>query len=417
MSEFTSEHWNTLNGIIPSFRQRFEETIRHFRPARSWHGPQHSDACHIARQMVPETPVLSFSRAELERRAKLFLDDFPGQVTYAVKANSALPVLQTLSEAGISGFDAASLSEIQAVRRIQPDAEIHYHNPVKSKREIETAYHVYGVRHFALDHDAEFAKLAALTAPQETTLAVRFRLDEAQSAHDFTSKFGLNPQGAIALLRKVAAAGYSVALTFHPGSQCYAPSAYSRHIEVAAEIAHKAGVELVCLNVGGGFPTQYPHENLPPLQTFFDEIRTTTLKAFGANAPLICCEPGRALVATCMSLLVQIKLVRDDQNDIFLTDGMYGGFLEPTQIPVTPPVRLIRDGEVIDNEPTKQVTAYGPTCDPIDTLPTPLALPGSVQEGDFLEFGLMGAYSTATATGFNGYGQIELMAVDQVFQG
>jgi ornithine decarboxylase len=174
---------------------------------------------------------------------------------------------------------------------------------------------------------------------------------------------------------------------------------------------------LSCLNVGGGFPAHYPHENLPPLTHFFDAIQKTTLSAFRSSAPLICCEPGRAMVAPTTSLLMQVKLVRADQNDLFLNDGVYGGFLEPTQVPVMPPVRLIRHGKIVTDEPLKKMTAYGPTCDPIDTLPAPVSLPKSVCEGDFLEFGFMGAYSTATATRFNGYGKIELTNVQNVFQG
>ena len=49
-------------------------------------------------------------------------------------------------------------------------------------------------------------------------------------------------------------------------------------------------------------------------------------------------------------------------------------------------------------------TAYGPTCDPLDVLPGKLDLPAQLQEGDYLEFSSLGAYGSATATRFNGYG-------------
>jgi ornithine decarboxylase len=51
---------------------------------------------------------------------------------------------------------------------------------------------------------------------------------------------------------------------------------------------------------------------------------------------------------------------------------------------------------------------WGPTCDSIDRLPAPLDLPGDLAEGDALLFPGMGAYSTALATRFNGYGALEL---------
>lgn len=405
-----SNSWSPSQNL----RERLHNTVRQFAHVERDERVA-KDALEIARELAPEHPVLCFSHTALERRAKLFLNEFPGFVTYAVKANSQTCILSTLSEAGIRGFDVASIPEIQAMRTIQPDAELHYHNPAKSVREIETAYHTYGVRHFAVDHEAELEKLTRLTDPKETTIAIRFRLNGDFAAHDFTTKFGVAPDVAIELADKVKSAGFTPTLTFHPGSQCYSPDAYAAHIHAAADIARAAKLDLTHLNVGGGFPAEFPGENLPPLQKFFDDIRTATLEAFGSNAPELACEPGRAMVATAMSLLVQVKLVRRDLGDLFMSDGMYGGLLEPTQVDIMPPARLIRDGVLVENEATRPFTVYGPTCDPQDTMHRPVYLPESVQDGDFIEFGLMGGYSSATSTKFNGYGDLETIAVENAF--
>ena len=55
---------------------------------------------------------------------------------------------------------------------------------------------------------------------------------------------------------------------------------------------------------------------------------------------------------------------------------------------------------------------YGPTCDSIDHMPGPFYLPADVREGDFIEIGMLGAYGVAMSTGFNGYGEHELAAVE-----
>ncbi len=47
---------------------------------------------------------------------------------------------------------------------------------------------------------------------------------------------------------------------------------------------------------------------------------------------------------------------------------------------------------------------FGPTCDSLDRLPDPVALPEGIREDDFIVFEGMGAYSRALVTGFNGYG-------------
>src|SRR6185436_19786125 len=118
--------------------------------------------------------------------------------------------------------------EMRGVHSVAPRAQFHYHNPVKSRREIDEAYHAFGCRRLG-----------------------------GSSAHDFSSKFGATRPEAVELLKSIAALGFGPVLTFHPGSQCTDPMAYVRHITAAAKIARRAGVKLAALNVGGGFPTRY----------------------------------------------------------------------------------------------------------------------------------------------------------------
>jgi ornithine decarboxylase len=41
-------------------------------------------------------------------------------------------------------------------------------------------------------------------------------------------------------------------------------------------------------------------------------------------------------------------------------------------------------------------------------------MPSDIQEGDYLEFGTIGAYSSATMTRFNGYGGHQTVAVNSI---
>ena len=56
----------------------------------------------------PDAPVHFFAPARLAAKAAEFQRKFPGQVTFAVKANPSPAVLAHLLGAGISGFDVAS---------------------------------------------------------------------------------------------------------------------------------------------------------------------------------------------------------------------------------------------------------------------------------------------------------------------
>jgi ornithine decarboxylase len=80
-----------------------------------------------------------------------------------------------------------------------------------------------------------------------------------------------------------------------------------------------------------------------------------------------------------------------------------------------PPHRVIRDGHELGGV-TKAWKTFGPTCDPLDVLPHKLDLPQDLKEGDYIEFGTLGAYGLATATRFNGYGKHEIVTVDNVLE-
>jgi ornithine decarboxylase len=376
-----------------------------------------ADAVAVAQTLAPEEAIFLFSASALQKRARQFLDHFPGHVSYAVKCNPSREVISTLAASGIDTWDVASVHEMKAVAAASKNPRFHYHNPVKSRREIADAYKIYGCRRFAVDCREEVQKIIDVIGRNETVeLAVRLVLprDRGSSAHDFSSKFGAPEHVCVELLKQVVAAGYQPVLTFHPGSQSKEPQVYARHIDAAARISKAADISIRTLNVGGGFPANYELSTAPEPEVFFRAIDQAVTKAFGSNRPALECEPGRGMVANCMSLLTQVKLVCTDGDDIFINDGVYGGLMEYMQVPdLKPPYRLIRNGEVLDGE-AKEYKVFGPTCDPLDVLPHRIDLFAGIQEGDYIEFGTLGAYGLATVTRFNGYGEHEIVAVDDV---
>ncbi|MBL8907977.1 MAG: type III PLP-dependent enzyme [Rhizobiales bacterium] len=386
-------------------------TVIQFAPPRS-EPPSFLDAADVARKLAPDMPVFCFSAAALRGRARLFIDSFPGEVSYAVKANASPDVLATLAETGMTLWDVASIDEMRAVRSVSTEARFHYHNPIKSRFEIREAHVRFDCRRFAVDCLEELDKISEVIGlSSDVEIAVRFVLkrETGSSAHDFSSKFGASETEAAKLLREAADRGYRVVLTFHPGSQCSSPAAYERHILAAHRIADHAGVRLAALNVGGGFPADYPNSPAPPLETFFQAICTSSERAFGPSLKLEC-EPGRAMVASSHSLLTRIKLIRNG-NEIFLNDGIYGALLECAQVPeLMPRIRTIRSGKPLQ-DPDQEYTIYGPTCDPLDVLPGRHRLPVKIKEGDYLEFVPVGAYGAATSTRFNGYGTRDVIPV------
>lgn len=357
------------------------------------------DVAELARG-APARPLLIFDAERLTRQARRFRAGFPGLVTYAVKANPLPEVLRTLARAGIGAFDVASPAEMEAVRAAVPGAVLHYHNPLRTPEEVAE-----GQRHdavsWSVDDGPGLDRLAPLA--RGTEVAVRLRLPVPGGAYDFGEKFGADPEAAAALLGRVAVRGFAPSLTFHPGTQCRDAEAWAAYIRAAAEVAERAGVRLHRLNVGGGFPHCPADDGM--LEAIFHRIRAETRAAFGAAPPALVCEPGRAMVASAFGVLVGVKALRGD-GALVLTDGIYGALAEWRDVPRAPEVTVLDPAGRPRIGAARARVVFGPTCDSLDRLPEPLDLPGDVGEGDTVLFAGMGAYSTALATRFNGYGDL-----------
>ena len=358
----------------------------------------------------PSRPVYCLYPHVLHDMARRFVTGFPGHVLFAVKANPEPRVVQELHGGGVRHFDTASLEEIALVRTLLPDAECYFMAPSKLVGAAETAYRDYGVRHFVADHESEAARLIAMTGP-DATIHIRMKAHSKESIYELSSKFGAEEADTVALLRQVAATGRRPGLAFNVGSMCLHPDAYRRAIAAAGKVAADSGLEIASLDVGGGFPSPYPGLEVPPPEAFFAAIDEA---AGAAGLPADCrllCEPGRALVAEGQSLVVQVILVKEDL--VFLNDGIYGSLSEPgaSKRLVTFPVVAIRPDGAFAAE-TRDFAVSGPTCDTGDVLPVRFTLPADLRVGDWIEIGLLGAYSNALRTRFNGFHPDDWASID-----
>ena len=142
-------------------------------------------------------------------------------------------------------------------------------------------------------------------------------------------------------------------------------------------------------------------------------LRRPVARHFGADAPALVCEPGRAMVAEAFTLGLRVKAIRES-GAVFLNDGVYGGLTEIRDIGAPDRLRVIApDGTARRGGPVPRVV-FGPTCDSIDRLPDPLPLPGDMEEGDHVLIAGMGAYSRALSTRFNGYGLRDVVTVSRL---
>ncbi|MEG6510026.1 type III PLP-dependent enzyme [Methyloligella sp. 2.7D] len=362
----------------------------------------YANAAAFLREEAPERPVLALRPHAAVRAAQWMLQHFPGEVLYAVKANDAPMIRDAFHGAGIRAFDVASLPEIEAFAPL-PGVRLYLMHPVKSRELIARAYHDFGVRDFVLDSEAELAKIIEETGrPADLNLHVRLAVPNEQSLMPLDRKFGATPADAAQLLRLARGVATELGISFHVGSQALTPASYPRALAIAASVIAEVEIPVESIDVGGGFPARYLNADPPNLSAFMASIAEAR-DQLGLGGYRFLSEPGRALVAEAESLVVKVLGRRGDS--LYINDGIYGCLFEGSagDGALSYPVRAFRGGEPLAGS-DQPFTFWGITCDSIDFLPGPFALPADIAEGDYIEIGQVGAYGRVAAGHFNGYG-------------
>lgn len=369
---------------------------------------QFQSAETLVATMAPSEPVYCFHPEPARAAAKLFLEEFPGDTLFAVKTNPSKHILNVLYDAGITHFDTASIAEIALVNETLHDPTCYFMHPVKSREAIEAACR-YGVDTFIVDCSQEIAKIDSHVPSRDgIVIVVRLATSHASAHYELSSKFGASKDEAVELLEIATSYGYQVGVAFHVGSQIMDTDAYKQSLLLAKDVCERANVSIVCLDVGGGFPGQYGMANTPTTKECIDEI-----VAGSSWIPEDCrllCEPGRGLSVEAESLITQVHLRKDDS--IYLNDGLYGSLVDE-QYRLRLPHRMVRSREF--SSEVKPFTVFGPTCDSIDVFSSPLYLPENVSEGDWIEFGRIGAYGSACRSHFNGFFPDTFVEVEEEF--
>ena len=369
--------------------------------------PRYATIDKAIESLKPTEPLYLVRPKKFAAMARQFLEGFPGDVLYAVKANPHPLVIEQLWKAGIRHFDTASLGEIKIIKTLFPDAACHFMAPVRLAGQAKAAFERHRVTDFVVDSDSELDKLLAETGnSKKLRVFVRLVAQLGGALLEMSSKYGCRPEEAAKLLKRIKAAGAQPCLTFHVGSQCLSPFSYAQAIEIAQRTVNLAGVQIVALDIGGGFPAPYAGEEPPPFHWYFDMIKEA-LTSLDRPELNVMCEPGRALVAEGLSLVTQVVMRRDDR--LYLNDGIYGSFDEQRFASFDenyPPTGITLDAK--GNAKTlpgdkRPFRVYGPTCDSADVLPRPQMLPASIATGDFVLFESMGAYTVSSRSPFNGY--------------
>lgn len=351
------------------------------------------------------TPVLLLDPERVRRQYRRLRDALPAvRFHYAVKALGHEAVVGVLDDEG-SGFDVATGEELRQLigRGIDPARLIHTH-PIKKPSEIAEALEA-GVRTFVVDNDIELGKFA--DSPADVRVLVRLAYRSPHAKSDLSSKFGVGPFEAAHLVALGGELGIRVAgFSFHVGSQLDDPgrfaAAVSDTLALMDDLERRLGVRFDTLDIGGGFPVAYdaPTAGIEEVAELLQPILAPRIGRLDIIA-----EPGRVLVAEAMTLVTSVVGIaeRGDGRWYYLDDGVYGSYSNVIAEDVHPLVfaeKELRDGPS-DAATHRWSTLGGPTCDSTDVVAREVLLP-ELRVGDLLVSPVMGAYTSVTATRFNG---------------
>src|SRR6478735_1711402 len=254
------------------------------------------------------TPVYVYSRATLERHARVFREALAplGKVhlAFAVKANPNLAVL-----------------------KVMPAEDIVFSGVGKQHWELERALNAR-IGQFNLESEEEGEELAELAAERGETApcALRVNPDVDAGTHDKIStgkadnKFGVPIGQAAAIYARLAARpGLQMrGLAVHIGSQLSELAPLERAFEKLGKLlaeVRAAGLEVTHVDLGGGLGVPYKPGDVMPSPAEYGAMVARVTEGWDVTLMF---EPGRVIAGNAGILLTKVVRVKRGINDPFV---------------------------------------------------------------------------------------------------
>lgn len=326
---------------------------------------------------------------------------------YAVKSNPEQLLLKTLGSYG-AGFDCASGKELQEVASLGLNNacfmnRVVYANPCKPIRDLEFAERL-GYPTTVVDSFEEVDKLASLQ--WKGSSLIRILVEDRGSLMPFSRKFGIHPSHVKDLSQYAKSKQIPIeGVSFHVGSGCKEKAQYGGAIQLAhrsMDVIQREGHTPSLVDIGGGF--------LSEEKDAFIDYSSVICKSLDRNRGFrYIAEPGRFFSSSSFDLFVQVIGKKPASNGngwrYTIDESLYGQFScipFDQKTPVWIRVPFKTDGSDVNPRKASPGTLFGRTCDSLDMI----AKSPSMEEldvGDWLWFPHMGAYSSVTASEFNGF--------------
>jgi ornithine decarboxylase len=266
------------------------------------------------------------------------------------------------------------------------------------------------------DNSDELYKIQALCP--DAQLFLRILTDDSASLCRLSLKFGASLDTTRELLELAKTLGLQVVgVAFHVGSGASDPKAFLKAVQDSRTVFDQAtemGFNMHTLDVGGGFC----QENFEQMAA----VLSNALDLYFPQSVRVIAEPGRFYVSSAFTLACHVigrRPVTDPTLGtmsymLYLNDGAYGNFSSIIFDHQEPVPRLLQCGNRFlygvrksasgfDTPNAIEYSIWGPTCDGIDCISHSCMFSHVIEQGDWLYFEDMGAYTRCSATAFNGF--------------
>ncbi len=366
------------------------------------------------------TPVYIYSRATLERHARVFREALSGvsrkHLAFAIKANPNLAVLKVLAREGY-GADIVSGGEMKrALAAGMRAQDIVFSGVGKTRTELAEAL-VAGIGQFNIELEEEGFALAEIAAGMgkqaDAVLRVNPDVDAGTHAKISTgmkeNKFGVPIDQAGGIFSRLAALqGLSMrGIAIHIGSQLFdlAPLE-AAHAKIGALVAdlREAGHRIDRVDLGGGLGVPYEREKVPPAPAEYGQMVERATRDWDVTLYF---EPGRVIVGNAGVLLTRVIWVKPGViRPYVIVDAAMNDLARPAMYDAW------HDFEAVVPRGSRMVANIaGPVCESSDTFAMARDI-DEVRSGDLAVFRTAGAYGATMASTYNSRPLVPEVMVD-----
>ncbi|MGO3734894.1 MAG: diaminopimelate decarboxylase [Canibacter sp.] len=375
---------------------------------------------HLHPEYAPLAAFIDWDR--LRENVHSLMKAFPAHIStlhaFAVKANSLVPVLAKLREAGM-GAEVASNGELTAALEAGfPPGHIVFDSPAKSWQELRRALEL-GVS-LNIDNFQELTRVQEILGETPSDSAIGIRVNPQVGAGDIAamstasthSKFGVpleDPGMREKLINAYLTNPWLNRAHTHVGSQGCSLSLIARGVnelvKFADEVNARAGfAQIKTLDIGGGLPVDF--ETDTPISAFRDYVAMLSEGAprlFSGDYDIVT-EFGRSILAKHGFIAAYVEYTKTvGGRDIAITHAGAQIATRTVFMPEAWPLRVdtfTQNGQAKPAAHTVVQDIAGPCCFAGDLIARGRELP-LLEQGDIVTLLDTGAYYASNPFAYN----------------